>query len=503
MTATLLAFDLGTTGCKACLVCAETGQVIGSAQAAYPTRFFGMGAAEQNPSDWERAVVQTCQDLHSAAPEAWSGVVAVGCSGQMNGVALVDREGKALRPAIIHADTRSVGLCSRLETEWGRETVFEATGNRLDPHLSLPKAAWLVREEPSVVARAAFLVQAKDYLTAFLTGCVGVTDPSDASLTGGFDVSRRRWADALWESAKVPVRLLPDVLRSSDVLGTVTARASRATFIAAGTPVVVGAGDGACSTAGAGVGVGEGYCALGGTSWVGLRTLAKVADSRLSHYCSVDETLTVFGAVQSAGSALDWLKALLTPPGGLATPAAWDAEAAQVPMGSRGLCFLPYFQGERSPLWDACARGAYIGLTTLHGRPELYRAALEGIGYALRSVLAVFAENGHALPELRLLGGGAGSALWTEILANVFRRRLHILSDSSSATSLGAAMVAAKGIGLVPTWDAARQWAQVTETVSPVEALANAYAPRFALFQTLYPLLKDTFATLAQQENSS
>ncbi|MDQ2800315.1 MAG: FGGY-family carbohydrate kinase, partial [Armatimonadota bacterium] len=326
-----------------------------------------------------------------------------------------------------------------------------------DCHLTLPKMLWLRAHEPEVLDAAAFVVQAKDYVVGRLTSVVGLSDPSDASLTGAFDVARRVWASDLWQAAGLNPRLLPVVVPSAQIVGQVTLEAASATGLTAGTPVVMGGGDGACATAGSGVAPGEAYNYLGGTSWIGLNADAPLYDPRLSNYCSLDQRVTVFGTVQAAGSSLEWFAGTL----GEADPAALDISARDVPPGARNLFFLPYLQGERAPLWDSNARGVFFGLATHHQQADLYRAVLEGVGFALRSIVDVFVENGHALPALRLLGGGAKSELWRSILVNIYARRLRTVADVSAATSLGAAMAAGVGAGLFASWDDARRLVRI------------------------------------------
>lgn len=495
MTAMLLAFDIGTTGNKAALVDGQTGGVVGSATASYPTRYTEDGGAEQSPDDWWRSVGDACRELRERQPEAWKRIAAVACGGMMNGVVLTDARGNALRDAILHADVRSAPQCRHLEAALGREAIWTATANRPDCHLTLPKVMWLRENEPDVLDAAAFVVQAKDYVAGRLTGVAGVTDPSDASLTGAFDVKNRVWATDVWEAAGLPTRLLPTVIPSTQIIGKVTADAARHTGLTAGTPVVTGGGDGACATAGSGVAPNEAYLYLGGTAWIGLNAAAPLPDSRLSAYCNLDdERLTVIGTAQSAGSSLEWCARTF----GQAAPGDLDALAATVPPGARNLFFLPYLQGERAPLWDSEARGIFFGLATHHGPPELFRAVLEGVGFALSSILDVFDASGHALPELRLLGGGANSALWRAILGAIFDRRLLTVADVSAATSRGAAMAAGVGVGVFSSWRDARACVQIVRDDAPNPALAAAYPPRAAFFRTLYPALAERFAALTR-----
>ncbi|HEX5322193.1 MAG TPA: FGGY family carbohydrate kinase, partial [Capsulimonadaceae bacterium] len=491
----LLAFDLGTTGNKAALVEASTGRIAATALSSYSTYYTENGGAEQSPDDWWLSATQCCRELKGKAPAEFADIIAVGASGMMNGLVLIDKEGAALAPALIHADVRGAAECKALESQLGIKAIFARTANRPDPHLTLPKAMWLIRKEPSIFKRAAYIVQAKDYLVGRLTGVVGLTDPSDACLTGGFDVRQREWVSNLWDAAGVPTRLLPRVAPSTEIVGKITDAAAAETGLKSGIPVVMGGGDGACATAGSGAATGEAYNYLGGTSWIGLRLDQPLPDDRLSAYCALDERVTVFGTVQAAGSSLEWLGQILDLPGeGFAD---MDEAAHKIPPGSGDLFFLPYLQGERAPVWDVNARGVFFGLCSSHTRAHLFRAAMEGVTFALLSILDVFEENGHPLGSLRLLGGGAQSSLWRDVLAGIFDRELRILQEASSATSLGAAMAAGVGVGAYTSISEAARRMKIQGHVTPNPKLVAAYAPRYAFFQSLYPALKDRFTALA------
>lgn len=272
-----------------------------------------------------------------------------------------------------------------------------------------------------------------------------------------------------------------------------------------GLPVVLGGGDGACATAGAGaIAAGDAYHYLGGTSWVAAITEGYRPDPsrRVSVLCGLDPAqFVVYGTVQSAGSSLDWFRRAIGVgelQNGEDEYTALERLAASAPPGSHGLFFLPYLAGERSPIWDANARGVYFGLSSAHGRAELARAVYEGVAYALGSNLAVLEELGLAQREVRVLGGGMRSPLWRSILAAVYNRPLRLLERLSEATSCGAAMAAGVGIGLFPDYaSAAPFFAPLADEEPPDPQTAALYARASAFFRTLYPALTDRFSALS------
>lgn len=497
MSPTLLAFDLGTSGLKASVFDAATGVLVASATEPYPTVYGIDGRAEQDPEDWWRAVGLACRAISDGNFNLLLSVACLGCTGMMNGLVAVDRHGNAIRSAIIHADVRSAVFSEQLECTLGREAIFEVLSNRMDCHLTVPKVMWLKENEPEVLKLANKIVQAKDFLTGRLTGRVGVTDPSDASLTGAFNVAKNVWETRLWEAAGLETRLLPDVLPSVSILGRVSEHAATFCGLTAGTPVVVGGGDGPCATAGSGTLANSGYIYIGGTAWAGMQADAPCSDSRLSNYRSLEDGVTVFGTVQAFGSSSEWIRSLYSE----IAPVTFDRceELASVtPPGAAGLFFLPYLQGERAPLWDANARGVFFGLAPHHRAGHLYRAVSEGVCYAMTQILDTFSANGFVLPTVRVLGAASESTYWSQLLANVTGKKLERVADSGSATALGAAMAASVGIKYhASIATAGTAMTRVAAEVRPDARLAIHYAAQYGFFESLYHSMREDFNRLA------
>lgn len=496
----LLAHDIGTTGNKATLFDAA-GNLLASAFASYPTRYPAPGGAEQEPEAWWRAVCACTKEIMAQYPGAVSHVAAVGFSGMMNGCVLVDEAGQSVRPAMIHADTRSAPQCARIALKTAPEQVYALSGHQLAPYFTLSKLAWLAENEPEALAAARWCVQAKEYVIGRLTGVWGITDPSDASLTGLLDMRSHTWSEELIAAGGFPERLLPEIRPSATVIGGVGAEAAEQIGLLVGTPVVLGAGDGACATMGAGViAPGDAYHYLGGTSWIASVTEHYMPDPerRVSQFCSmIPGQYVVYGTVQSAGSSLDWFLDAVGVGVPTADPyAALDALAAESPPGARGLLFLPYLQGERAPIWDSHARGVWFGLSSLHTRADLARSVYEGVALALGSVLAVFEELHLAPASIRVLGGGMRSDLWRKLFAAVYGRPLVVMERLAEATSCGAAVAAAMGVGLLPDWEAGRRFAPVAQREMPDGDWVRLYAHLGQFYRTLYPTVAERFAAL-------
>jgi xylulokinase len=503
----ILAHDIGTTGDKATLFNGD-GRIVASTFAPYSTYQPRPGWAEQHPDDWWRAVCGATRFLVSRTPNVRRHLAAVSFSAMMNGCLLLDDSGRPLRPCLIHADIRSGEDCRLIASKVPPNRAYDLTGNRLAPYFTLSKLAWISRAEPDIVARARWCVQAKDYLVGRLTGVWGITDRSDASLTGCFDIKAGAWSHELAEAGGFPVSLLPEVLTSATIIGAVTPGAATATHLPAGTPVVLGGGDGACATAGAAATApGDAYHYLGGTSWIAAVTDGYQPDParRMSVFCGLDPGLCVlYGTSQSAGSSVDWFRKAIGV--GEVAPGTDEFQALEhlagsAPAGSRGLFFLPYLSGERSPIWDASARGVFFGLSAAHGRADMARAVFEGVAYALASNLDVLNELGMAPSVLRVLGGGMRTRLWRTIFAAMYNRPVQLLEHLAEATSCGAAMAAAVAIGLYPDYArAADRFAPIGALEAPDPLAAQIYARRRPLFRKLYPALAGAFHDLADLE---
>jgi len=499
----ILAHDLGTTGNKATLFAAD-GSIVASTFAGYDTSYAQPNWAEQDAHDWQMALFDSTRWLMQAAHEAGHSagdVAVVSFSGHMNGALLVDAAGAPLRPAIIWADQRATAEADLIRERCGEAEVYRLTGSRISPAYSAAKLLWIKQHQPEIYRRTRWMLQAKDY-AAFLFSDVIATDFSDASLTLLLDLAGRRWAERLLEQLGLDAALLPPIFPSAQVIGNVTAQAAAATGLRAGTPVVIGGGDGACATVGAGaVRPGDAYNYIGSSSWVALTTAQPVLDPtrRTFNLAHLDPALNVaLGAMQTAGGAFDWFERLLRCDRE-ADPlyAELDVEAAEVPPGANGLLFLPYLLGERSPHWNPLARGAFVGLAMPDGRGELARAVLEGVAFNLRAILDVLRAQDLAVESMRLIGGGGKSALWRQILADVYDLPVEQLNLPANATALGAAIAGGVGVGIYPDYGVAQQLAPVARTDHPNPATQARYAALYALFQQSYTALEPVFEQLA------
>jgi xylulokinase len=498
----ILAHDLGTTGNKATLFDAD-GTTAATAFEAYETAYPHPNWAEQEPADWWRAVRDSTWELLTTSSVAPGDMAVVSFSGMMNGALAVDATGAPLRSAIIWADQRATAEAEFLAHYCGVEQVYRRTGHRAGASYTAAKMLWIQRHQPDLYARTHQFLQAKDYAAYKLSG-VFATDYSDASGTNLFDLEWRDWAVDMIQAVGLDPRKLPPVHPSNTVIGKVTTEAAAETGLLAGTPVVIGGGDGACATVGAGsVRPGDAYNYIGSSSWIAVTAEQPLYDPQMRTFTFAHLDPKLYfptGTMQSAGGSFDWLERLLRGEGETRLYDEMSAAAASVEPGARGLLFLPYLIGERSPHWNPLARGGFVGLTMSHGRAEMARAVLEGVAFNLKMILDAFLEQGTAIQAMRLIGGGARSALWRQILADVYGLPILRPALLAEATSLGAAIAGGVGVGLFPDFSVAHELVQVEEGERPNAAAQARYAELYPLFQETYRALEPIYEQLGKKQ---
>ncbi|MGO1974910.1 MAG: xylulokinase [Propionibacteriaceae bacterium] len=470
----IIAHDLGTTGDKATLV-AEDGTLVGSVTAPYGADFGADGKAEQDPNDWWGAFCRATRDLQDRFDVRPEQVAAVSFSGQMMGAVLLDGAGEPVRPAIIWADTRARAQTARLVDEIGMWEGYRITGHRLNPTYSLAKLMWVRDNEPDTFARAKHFLTAKDYLLHRLTGEL-VTDPSDASGTNAFDQATSDWSAELITASGIDRALFPELLPSTARVGRVRAEVAAEAGLTVDTAIIVGGGDGPMGALGAGIldRSSGAYTYLGSSSWVSFADSKPLHDPKMRSMTFnhvLPGRFVPTATMQSGGASLDWVTSVLMPEDEERFSALL-AGAGEATAAASGLFFLPHLLGERSPYWNPRARAAFVGLQMTHDRSSMVRAVLEGVAFNLATGLVAFAEGGVRVQSMDAIGGAAKSPLVQQILADVWQVPIVPSGIGDHATSLGAAAVAALGIGAiteeeVPAFVGRTSGAGVAPTLEP------------------------------------
>ncbi|HEY5743562.1 MAG TPA: xylulokinase [Terrimicrobiaceae bacterium] len=489
----LLGIDLGTSSVKVVVTSME-GAVEGLGSAEYAILTPQPGYAEQNPADWWKAAVTAVHQAVDQAPQ--SEILAIGLSGQMHGFVPLDADQRPQRHAIIWADQRSAALLPEIEERVGSERLAETCGTAPAAGFLISTLLWLQRHEPKTLERAAVLLMPKDYIRFKLTNELG-TDQSDAAATGIFNVAQRVWADEVIDLLGFPKQIFPEVHPSAQVVGTLSREAAKELALPAGIPVSTGCADQPAQAVGNGLidpPVGSITIGTGGQVFAPLATPLCDSQLRLHTFCHAPEARWyLLGAMLSAGMALRWFRQTL---GNRMSYAELDQLAARVDPGSEGLVFLPYLVGERSPLMDARAQGAFVGLTLRHGLGHMVRALLEGVAFALRQIIEAMLNCGAALEHLVASGNGLRSPLWRQMVADVLNRPLYQGRDkhATERSGVGAALVAGIAIGAIGGYHEARRFAPKFDTLTlPNQKNAEIYQNLYHRFADLYPRLKNWF----------
>jgi xylulokinase len=486
----VLGIDIGTGGSRAVLVDDEGGIIATTDAEHQPFTSPRPAWAEQDPADWWRACQLAIRSVVSKGGIGPDTIACVGLSGQMHGAVLLGADDQPLRPSIIWCDQRTEAECRWLDETIGRPGILGFTSNPALPNFTLTKLLWVRQHEPDTWRRVRRVLLPKDYVRLRLSGEYA-TDVADASGTLMLDVARRAWSRGMLEAADIEPSVLPAVFESPAICARVSPDAAALTGIPAGTPIVAGAGDQAAGATGMGITRPGTVSVTIGTSGVVFAATDRPATDpagRLHTFChAIPDRWHVMGVTQAAGLSLRWFRDQL------AAGVSYDqltSEAAATPPGADGLLWAPYLMGERTPHCDPNARAALVGLSASHGRGHIVRAILEGVAFSLRDTFSIFAEMGVPVGSVRLGGGGARSALWRQIQADVFGHAVDTtVADEGAA--YGAAILAGVGIERWPTVDAACDaLVRGGATTTPRPDVMTFMNDRYERYRQLYPALR-------------
>jgi len=472
-----LGVDLGTSSLKA-LVLDVDGTIVGTASAGYPMTTPQPGWAESNPDDWWVAAGQAVRE---AAGAHRSDIAAIGLSGQMHGVVLSDDAGQPLRPAILWPDGRTrrqLDAYAELSAELRRRL-----GNPLATGMAGPTLLWLRDNERAKYRRAHWALQPKDWLRLRLIR-EAASEPSDASGTLLYDMTRDYWATDVLDALDLRLDFLAPIRESVEICGVLTSEAADHLGVRPNLPVVGGAADtAAAALAGGLLEPGPVQLTIGsGAQVVAPRDRLAIDPTARTHCyrAAAPDRWYAMAAMQNAGIALDWVRAILG--------TTWEemyAEAFAVAPAAEGLVFLPYLTGERTPYFDSTARGAWIGLRLGHTRGHLLRAALEGVAFAVRQGLEALAATGVPMTELRLAGGGSFDRRWRQLLADVMEQPL-LATPTTAVSALGAALLAGVGFGAWPDAQRVAALAASPQLVATPGPGSDAYREPYWRYRQLY-----------------
>ncbi len=490
----LLGIDIGTSGCKA-TVFTYGGQVIAHASEGYPVRYPRPGYAEQDPEKWWSAACRAIRRIVETVPPET--ISAVGVDGQSWSAVAVDKAGTVLAPTPIWTDTRALRQSGRMAEICGEERLFKICGNPIQPSYTTPKVLWYKDNMPDTYMYADKILQSNSFIVYRLTDTC-VQDHSQGYGWSCYDIAKGIWNLDICRELGIRDSLLPEIVPCHQIVGGVTAQAARECLLLEGTPVAAGGLDAACGALGAGVvrvsQTHEQGGQAGGMS-ICVDEPRAVKELILSSHVVPGKWLLQGGTV-GGGGALNWFADVVGPrledtnKAGKNVFALMDEEALAVSPGCDGVVFLPYLSGERSPIWDADAKGVFYGMRFSTGRSHMARAVMEGVAFSLRHNLETASTAGAKVSVMRSVGGAANSSLWTQIKADATQHAMEVTS-SDTATALGAAILAGVGCGAYRSFeDAVVKTVRVKHVYSPDRGLAGAYERAYRLYREVYGNLK-------------
>jgi xylulokinase len=503
-----LGIDISTTSAKALLIDSQ-GLVAASASTPLSLSTPKPLWSEQDPHEWWNGAVNSIRQALAQAGASGTQVRAIGMTGQMHGLVMLDKQDRVLRPAILWNDQRTGAECEEITRKVGAEKLLQITGNRALTGFTAPKILWVHNHEPDIYTQTAHVLLPKDYVRLRLTGGYAV-DKADGAGMLLFDLKKRDWSAEVLDILDIPRAWMPETFEGPEITGVVTSAAAEETGLLAGTPVVGGGGDQAAQAVGVGA-VTPGIVALTlGTSGVVFATTDGPfvePKGRLHAFChSVPGAWHFMGVMLSAAGSLQWYRDTL------ARSLSYDellALSVDIPAGSEGLLFLPYLTGERTPHPDPLARAAFVGLTVRHNQAHMTRAVLEGVAFGLRDSMELIKQASgdmigvrgaikSRIDQVRVSGGGARSAFWRQILADVMDAEL-VTVNTTEGAAFGAALLAGVGVG---EWATVRESCQAvirtSQSIQPNLQAVEVYEKAYPLYRELYHALKPTFDAIGE-----
>ena len=494
--------DIGSQSLKVALI-SEKGQICGESSISYPIDYPQPTWAEQSAKPWMDALAQAMRALMAKTDISPRDILALGLDAQVDGVVAVDAQGKPLYPAMIWMDRRAVSQCEVAGRQISQDAVFKITGLNLDPSHVAPKIRWLADNQPRLFEKTVHFLLPGSYVAFELTGELGV-DYSNASSTLLMDVRTRTWSQEMCDVFEIPMRLLPPIYPATQVIGMLKPDVAERVGLLTKTKVILGSGDEHAACLGAGVTRPGVVCDIAGTGEpVCTVSTEPIFDpSRLveTHSHADPQVWLLENPGFISGANYRWFRDQFgsqevkrAAEKGVDAYELLSQEAASIPAGSEGLIMLPCLMGAMAPTWNALARGTFMGFTLAHRREHFCRAILEGSAYAIRDITDQMLRMGLPLEEIRVVGGGARSALWRQIKADVTGLPISI-TNTVETTALGAGILALAGSGLIDTLDeAVKLTTYVVETRQPHEKNRALYEEYYQLYRSTYFSLLPVF----------
>ncbi|MFQ6088282.1 MAG: FGGY-family carbohydrate kinase [Candidatus Methanofastidiosia archaeon] len=505
----VLAYDLGTGGCKTILADLH-GRILSSTFEEYQVLYPKKGFAEQDPNIWWKSILISTQKVMKGIPK--EEILGISFSSQMIGTLPLDRDGKPLRNCMIWLDTRSGKQARWIIEHFGPGRLLKITGGIPSERDFISKVLWLKEKEKRIFEKTHKFSDCKDYLIFRCTGEF-VTDLSCASVTGFFNTEKKVWSDELCEIVGITQDELSRVLKSTDVVGELNSKASRELGLERKTLVICGGGDVATAALGAGaLKIGDAHLNLGTSAWVGVNVEERILDPMcgIGSMCSaIPESFILIGEMESAGACLRWLRDELGDSEKLKAEKeeknvfeVFDEIADSVEPGSKDLIFTPWMWGERAPLVDEYVRGGFFNLSLEHKKCHMIRSVLEGVSYHLRWIAETLEELDLKIEELNVVGGGAKSDIWLQILSDVTLKDIKKPKRAGDACAMGALMIALVGLDIYENFDSLKDLIVMEKKFKPQSENKTKYERLYENFKKIYEMLSEVHEKLNKRNEN-
>jgi xylulokinase len=490
----VLGIDVGTTALKAVALEAERGVV---AQTNQPHELLSPhpGWAEEDSELWWTTTLTAIRELLASIPA--HEVAAIGVSGMVPAMVLLDTAGKPLRPSIQQNDARSIAEVAELRADLDTKEFFAVTGGMPNQQNIDPRWRWLRRHEPDIVSRVVHLCGSYDFIVSRLTGQLSLEE-NWAAESGLYDVRQHRWYESYLEHAEIDSAILPPVRQPTAIVGGVSEAVAIQTGLHSGTPVVVGSADHIAAALAAGLTEnGDVLLKFGGAGDILYCADHPEPDQHFYFdYHDIPGLTILSGCMATSGSLVRWFARELA---GGTSLSQLDQEAKAIPAGADGIIALPYFLGEKTPIFDPASRGVFAGVMLHHTRAHLYRAVLEAVCYGFAHHITLLREANRPIRRICTADGGSRSKLWMQMTADVLDQQVQVVAGEA-ASALGAAYVAAMGVGMFANWHEITRFITQGPIYRPDKANAERYRAGFALYRDLYIRLQSFLPELGRLE---
>jgi len=492
----VLGIDVGTTALKAIALERDRG-IVAQVERAHELLSPHPGWAEEDPERWWTTTVEALRELLATVPAG--DVTAIGVSGMVPAMVLLDSSGQPLRASIQQNDARSIVEVNELRDTVNLDEFFTITGGVPNQQNIDPRWRWLRRHEPGAIARTAHLCGSYDFIVYRLTGQLSLEE-NWAAESGLYDIRERHWHLPYLEQAGMAAAILPPVRQPTEIVGGISGEVARQTGLRAGTPVVAGSADHVAAALAAGLTQdGDVLLKFGGAGDILYCAGKPEPDPHFYFdYHDIPDLTLISGCMATSGSLVKWFARELA---GGAPLAVLDAEAEAIPPGAGGIIVLPYFLGEKTPIFDPSARGVFAGVMLHHTRAHLYRAVLEAVCYGFAHHLALLGEAKRPIRRVCAADGGSRSRLWMQIAADVVDLPVQVVAGEA-ASALGAAYVAAMGVGMFTGWNEITRFISQGPVYQPRSEVVERYRAGFALYRDLYARLHDYLPGLGRLDET-